>query len=601
MKKITAFAALIFQFFSLLAPLSFTNAAGATLFLSPASGKYAVGKSFSINVMVNSGGGDGINSAEGSVKFDPQYLAVTRVGKTSSIFNLWVTEPKFSNANGTATFAGGSPSAYKGAAGTIFSITFSALKAGTTDVSFASGMVLAADGKGTNVLSSMAKGSYTLEAAVTAPPKKEEPVVEKPKEAVPAETVKPVDVKPADAGKKPKEDQQKGMLPPLPKIQSSTHPEENTWYTDNNPEFNWKLLSDITAVSAAITASSTGDPGTKEEGVIEKKKFEKVQDGAWFVHVKFLNANGWGETANRKVMVDSTPPDPFVLKSDNGGDPTNPTPNLKFSTQDKTSGLASFKIKIDGNESDLPLEEMSDGEYRLSLLLPGEHDLEVSAFDKAGNKQSSNLKIIIEPLRAPVISEIPKMIKSSDALTIRGASFYPEASIKLYIGEEGKTPAEYEIKTDKDGNWAYFHKGFFSKGSYLVFAKVVDKRGAESNPTAKEVLTVISPTIIELYASYIILVLIFIIIMLMAYLFYQRRQYRREIGRISRETEEMKGKMSKVFAALREEVDEVIEYADKKPGVSEAEKRVKDKLKEALDVSEEFLSKELEDVEKEIK
>ena len=43
-----------------------------------------------------------------------------------------------------------------------------------------------------------------------------------------------------------------------------------------------------------------------------------------------------------------------------------------------------------------------------------------------------------------------------------------------------------------------------------------------------------------------------------------------------------------------------MELADKKTGLSESEKRVKDKLQDALDISEEFIGKEIEDVNKEI-
>ena len=59
-------------------------------------------------------------------------------------------------------------------------------------------------------------------------------------------------------------------------------------------------------------------------------------------------------------------------------------------------------------------------------------------------------------------------------------------------------------------------------------------------------------------------------------------------------------KMGKIFYALREEVDELMELADKKAGLSESERRVKEKLQESLDISEEFIGKEIDDVEKEI-
>ena len=45
---------------------------------------------------------------------------------------------------------------------------------------------------------------------------------------------------------------------------------------------------------------------------------------------------------------------------------------------------------------------------------------------------------------------------------------------------------------------------------------------------------------------------------------------------------------------------ELIEYLDGKPGITKDERQVRDKLKEALDISEEFISKEIKDVEKEL-
>ena len=82
---------------------------------------------------------------------------------------------------------------------------------------------------------------------------------------------------------------------------------------------------------------------------------------------------------------------------------------------------------------------------------------------------------------------------------------------------------------------------------------------------------------------------------------YQRKEFNEEKTRIMRETAEVKTKLSKIFAALREELEELVQMADKKSGFSEAERRVKEKLEESLDISEEFISKEVTDVEKEIK
>lgn len=69
---------------------------------------------------------------------------------------------------------------------------------------------------------------------------------------------------------------------------------------------------------------------------------------------------------------------------------------------------------------------------------------------------------------------------------------------------------------------------------------------------------------------------------------------------IENEINELRRRYSEVFSALREEISELIEIADKKPGLSESEKRVKVKIIEALDISEEFIDKETDDIEKEL-
>ena len=54
------------------------------------------------------------------------------------------------------------------------------------------------------------------------------------------------------------------------------------------------------------------------------------------------------------------------------------------------------------------------------------------------------------------------------------------------------------------------------------------------------------------------------------------------------------------FKSLREEVEEQIECLDKKPGLTDSERKVRDKLKKVLDISKQFIKKELKDVEKEL-
>ena len=124
------------------------SAGNAKLTLSPASGSYAVGGTFTVSVMLDSGGGVGVNAADGELSFDPTVLAVQGVSKDNSVFNLWTSNPSFSNAKGTVDYSGGSNDAYTGSAGDVLDVTFKVLAGGAATVKFASATALAADGAG---------------------------------------------------------------------------------------------------------------------------------------------------------------------------------------------------------------------------------------------------------------------------------------------------------------------------------------------------------------------------------------------------------------------------------------------------------------------
>ena len=75
-------------------------AEAATLRLSPATGGYTAGSTFTVQVVINTEGA-GVNAAEGTLSFNPSELSVVSVSRGASIFNLWTQEPSFSNGAGT--------------------------------------------------------------------------------------------------------------------------------------------------------------------------------------------------------------------------------------------------------------------------------------------------------------------------------------------------------------------------------------------------------------------------------------------------------------------------------------------------------------------
>jgi hypothetical protein len=580
------FGKILVLFFVLSSTLAFSpaqnvSAAGAVLSLSPASGTYSVGDTFNVNVVLNSGGGSGVNASDGNIKFDKDYLAVKKVSHDSSVFSLWTAEPSFSNSAGTVVYSGGAPAAYKGSSGVVISITFSVLKVGTGGASFSSASALAADGLGTNILANTAGAQYTF--------KEKAPAANKP--------VTPV-TPPASTGQT--QPTTNGILPPQPEINSATHPDPNVWYANNNPEFVWKLLPDDSAVSFSINNSSSSDPGSTSQGIIETKTFAAVPDGRNYFHLKYQNKSGWGPFANRQVLIDVTPPTDFTIKVDNGDDPTNPQPKLSFNTTDVSSGIADYKFNLDGEIKDFPAADYLKNPYQLPILKPGAHQIAISVFDQAGNSASSSQQFSVEALKPPVITDMPVTVNQKEQLAIQGTSFYPNATISIFLTPDNKNIKTLTTKTDSDGNWTYFQVTDLAKNTYHVWAIVTDGRGAQSSPSTKKDLAVQSPSFIVTYSNWIMIFLLAVIVFLIFLMIYLNKQNKMKKKRAIREAQELEKRMNEIFAALKEEVNELMEMADKKVGYSESEKRVRDKINEALDISQEFISKEVKDVEKEI-
>ena len=144
-----------------------------------------------------------------------------------------------------------------------------------------------------------------------------------------------------------------------------------------------------------------------------------------------------------------------------------------------------------------------------------------------------------------------------------------------------------------------------SKGDYLIWAESEDDRGALSLPTEKYAVEVGLPPLLKIgkiavdYLT-IMITLIILIVGAVAVIFYAWYRVSLWRKRLHKETGEVKESAAKAFKALRDEVEEQIELLDGKPGLNKDERKVRDKLKEALNISEDFIGKEIKDVEKEL-
>ena len=550
-------------------PCSATYA--ATLRVSPETGVYTVGGTFTTRVLINTGGAP-INAAEGALTFNPRELQVVAVSKGNSIFNLWTIDPTFSNAAGKVTFGGGSPSGYTGAAGDVIDVTFRTLIAATPKVTFASGSVLAADGQGTNVLTSMVSGTYTVSAAASQP---------EPEYIAPANT------------------------PAAPNITSPTHPNQDAWYTATTAKVAWTIPSGITTMRMLVDDKRGTVPTVVYDTPIKEKELTNLK-GVSYVHVQFKNKDGWGKIGNFRIAVDTGRPESFTIALE-AGDAANPKQRLHFDAKDSGSGISYYMVQLDGSDRAKWVDDAKKGIYELSALPPGDHTVVAEAFDQAGNSLIASLSFKIDAFEAPKFTDYPERIQSNIIPVIKGTT-RPDAHVHITLAHSGSDTAAggvpYEVVSDAKGSFIFIPNDRLAIGVYEVSAKATDIHGAESLPSDKIRILVEEPGYVKAGATAVGILsvavpLVALIVLLGLILLFGWSRARLMRMRLRKEITEAEKSLAKEFSEIINGLDGRIEElkADKQGKMTKSEISMLSTIAKEIVVAKNRVEKEIEDIE----
>jgi hypothetical protein len=570
-------------------PLFSASAAGnATLSLSPASDSYSVGKTFTVSVMLNSGGGVGVNAADGELSFDPTLLSVQSVSKGNSIFNLWTSNPSFSNTAGTVDYSGGSNDTYTGSAGDVVDITFKALAAGSASVKFASASALAADGQGTNVLGGNTGATYTLGGSASG--------ASAPAYSPPA----------SSASQAPAAANVSSQTPYTVTIaiSSPTHPSPTQWYSNNSPSFTWTLTPDVAGVSVVLDQISDTYPKRSSQGLLSSKQYSNLADGAWYFHARFEDSVGdWSDPVNFQVNIDTASPNPFTVTAAPGAGVSGRT-NLLFSATDTTSGIDHYIATFDGAASStIALSDLQNGVYTAMPLLPGDHVVQVAAFDKAGNYTTESAQFSISGVAMPEITNFPATVIDNSPIVLEGTADSGSNVTVDLNNSSGKVASEGKMVADQTGHWLYAVEGGLSGGKYSLLATMVTTQGAIATSSNNLSIDIISAPFLDRFGWILIILLLACISAMVTYGFYWKKIHEMQLLLAKRENDEARERTKIVFEALREEVDEKISHMEGGAAQAQGETKLEpenvlDAVRNALVISETTIQKEIEDVDK---
>ena len=365
-----------------------------------------------------------------------------------------------------------------------------------------------------------------------------------------------------------------------------------------------------------VGRNSTSTPTVTYVPAITGKELADLEDGIWYFHARLSNAQGYGESVHFRFQIDTEKPDRFSITMVDREDPTTPTAKFIFDANDVTSGIDYYEIIINNGKAK---QWRDDGThvYETAILTPGDYTIVVKAVDRAGNFLANSTSFSIKALDAPVITEYPKTINEGEKFVVRGTTYLnvqltllleKTASVLLsQVGTDGSRLFKQTGTSDANGNFAIEYEEKLKAGVYSVWAEVIDERGAQSAPSEKFTVSVergaflrISTEMVGMIVAIVPIIVLIVLLMLLGwigwYVFVSlRRRFRKEVS----EAEEA---FHKAIDLLKDEIKDQLKLLNrtKKRELTRREERVLERLRDDLDDAEQFVRKEIKNIEREI-
>lgn len=501
--------------------LSPSFAEAANLVISPVNKNVDVGNIFTINVNV-SAPSENINAVSGSVSFDSSRLEVVSVSKNSSIINFWVQEPNFSNSSGTISFEGVSlSSGYQGPSGNIVTVTFKAIKSGSALIDLSSGSILANDGLGTEVLSSLVDGTVNVSAGTPS-----------------QEPEKEVEIK-AIA--------ERGIL-----IDSNSHPDEEAWYSNDTVTFSFDISDEADSVQTILSERRNTTPSVTYSPPITEKTIEDLDDGVWYFHIRQRVNGTWSKVYTRKIKIDTTSPVIKDVSVYGVSNLTNPVRTIEIDSYDDTSGIEKYEIYL----GDTLIDEIKASgyyEYQTPNLYPGKHEIKIVAVDFAGLKDSRSVTIEVEGIEKPKVNKFKDIVNQEEAIVVEGRADSDKVVIFLATEEQGLSATvgniigskeeilfSYIVDVDENGRFKFEISEDLEAGRYVIWVQGKNDDGSASYFTEKYTVLVKGKGIVGVlsvfnkYLTGIVVTIALLVIVVLLYLvlryklaIFQKRMQRR--------------------------------------------------------------------------
>ncbi len=296
-------------------------------------------------------GGETVNAAQVFIRFDPAQVRIDDILMEHSFCDTQlVLQKDINNRKGLVALACFKPDGSSADRLTLAELVVSPLRPGVATLKFTSDSgVFANDGLGTNVLRLAIDGAYQF----------------LPLSSLRTETT----------------------------IFSFTHPNPTRWYRNNRIHLEWTNPTGETKFAYALDKKPDSIPENSRTTDRTSVDLVAPDDGIYYFHLRPLHDGRNAATSHLKIQVDTTPPPPPRIQTNEAAISNGDIPRLKFIDDgDPMSGLQK-KYYIRFREGvwlpvlqDLNLPFLTTGQYKISLRI----------FDNAGNHSEASTMLNIK-------------------------------------------------------------------------------------------------------------------------------------------------------------------------------------------------------------
>jgi hypothetical protein len=314
-------------------------------------------------------------------------------------------------------------------------------------------------------------------------------------------------------------------------------------------------------------------------------------------------------TTERNTKI--PPPDAPVIKST-----THPDSELWYNTSDFKAtwdipyGVLGVRFLFTDNPNSTTTEfethEPPVGEWGKSGVADGVWYFTAEYMNRGGWGSSSSFMIHVDT--APPEPFEVTAIGGDLTAQLRFEAHDSLSGIELYhIVVDGDRPRDVQPNDLTSGGYTLTN---LDPGDHTISVTAVDRAGNETGSDVSVAVTgtkavEADPNAIKTtgFGAIYWVSLLFMagLAIVITMLIQERRKFHEEKDQIKRETMEVGDRLINIFGVLRDEIEEKVLELSHKPNMTDNERNILEGLKDALDISEELIDKEVEDVRKLLK